>query len=71
MPLQKGSSDETVSHNIGELINAGHDPDQATAIAYSEAGRNKHLTRKTLKYMGLIKNEPYMSQMVKRWKRVW
>lgn len=38
MPLQKGSSQETISKNIEELINAGHSPDQAKAIAYKEAG---------------------------------
>lgn len=38
MPLQKGSSQETISKNIEELITAGHSPDQAKAIAYKEAG---------------------------------
>ncbi len=37
MPLSQGSSQETISHNIGELISAGHEPDQAAAIAYNEA----------------------------------
>lgn len=60
MPLQKGSSDETVSHNIGELISSGRDPDQAAAIAYSEAGKDKSLiTKKTLKYMGFKTNQVY------------
>ncbi len=38
MPLKKGSSQEVISANIKELINAGHSPDQAKAIAYREAG---------------------------------
>ena len=38
MPLEKGSSKETISKNIEELIKAGHPPDQAKAIAYREAG---------------------------------
>lgn len=37
MPLQKGTSGEIISANIGELISAGHSPDQATAIAQSYA----------------------------------
>lgn len=41
MPLLKGSSHETISANIAELIAAGHPPDQAAAIAYKEAGVSK------------------------------
>lgn len=37
MPLQSGSSQETIGENIAELINAGHDPQQAAAIAYKKA----------------------------------
>lgn len=37
MPLTKGSSPETISQNIGELIRAGHEPAQAAAIAYRVA----------------------------------
>jgi hypothetical protein len=40
MPLQKGSSQATISANIAELIRAGHPPKQAAAIAYSEAGKS-------------------------------
>ncbi len=40
MPLAKGSSQKTISHNIGELINAGHPAKQAEAIAYREAGES-------------------------------
>lgn len=38
MPLKKGSSRADIEANIAELIKAGHDPDQAEAIAYREAG---------------------------------
>lgn len=41
MPLKPGKSQGVISHNIGELIRAGHDPKQASAIAYSHA-RGKH-----------------------------
>lgn len=37
MPLKKGSSREVIEANIKELIEAGHEPDQAEAIAYKEA----------------------------------
>ena len=38
MPLEKGSSREVIQRNIKELIASGHDPKQAAAIAYKEAG---------------------------------
>ncbi len=41
MPLAKGSSEKIISKNIEELINAGHSPDQAAAIAYSNSGEAK------------------------------
>lgn len=37
MPLKPGKSPKVISENIGELVNAGHDPKQAAAIAYSQA----------------------------------
>lgn len=37
MPLQQGTTGEAISANIGELINAGHPPAQAAAIAYRYA----------------------------------
>ena len=37
MPLEAGSSRETISHNIATEIRAGKDPKQAAAIAYSKA----------------------------------
>jgi len=41
MPLEKGSSNEVVGHNIAELRHAGHPENQAIAIAMHEAGRSK------------------------------
>jgi 8-oxo-dGTP pyrophosphatase MutT (NUDIX family) len=41
MPLEKGSSNETIGHNIAELRKAGHPEDQSIAIAMREAGRSK------------------------------
>ena len=41
MPLEKGSSNEVVGHNIAELRAAGHPEDQSVAIAMKEAGRSK------------------------------
>jgi hypothetical protein len=37
MPLKSGSSQETISSNIGTEIRHGKDPKQAAAIAYSKA----------------------------------
>jgi len=37
MPLSKGKSQKTISHNISEMISAGHPRDQAIAAALSTA----------------------------------
>ena len=37
MPLEKGSSQETIGHNIAEMRKAGHPEDQAVAAAEREA----------------------------------
>jgi len=39
MPLEKGSSQETISRNIATEIRAGKPPKQAAAIAYNVAGK--------------------------------
>lgn len=44
MPLAEGSSRETIASNIKEMIRAGHDPKQAAAAAYREAGEDCDLT---------------------------
>ena len=41
MPLRQGSSQEDISANIKELIESGHDPKQAEAIAYRVAGKSR------------------------------
>lgn len=41
MPLKKGSSQKTISHNIAEMIKAGHPRLQAVAAAFNEAGKSR------------------------------
>ncbi len=56
MPLSSGSSDAVVSHNIAEMIKAGHPKDQAAAAAYRKAGKKG--ARLTAKAAGLLRNKP-------------
>lgn len=46
MPLKSGKSDKAVSENIRTLISEGRKPEQAAAIAYSNAGRSKKKGKK-------------------------
>jgi hypothetical protein len=41
MPLLSGSDKETISHNIAEMVKAGHPRDQAIAAAMHKAGKSK------------------------------
>lgn len=46
MPLKKGSSKETVSYNIKELMDTGRPQKQAVAIALRQAGVAKKPAKK-------------------------
>lgn len=41
MPLLEGDDDETIRRNVAELVRAGHPEDQAVAIAYGVAERDR------------------------------
>ena len=41
MPLKKGSSKETIQHNIREMVHAGHPQTQAVAASLNAAGKGK------------------------------
>ena len=40
MPLKKGTSKETISHNISEMIKAGHPRKQAIAASLAQARKS-------------------------------
>jgi hypothetical protein len=50
VPLKKGSSRETVSQNIKELMASGKPQKQAIAISLKEAGLSKYMKWNPLRY---------------------
>ena len=50
MPLHKGSSNETRSSNIAEMIRSGHPRDQAAAAAYAQQRKSKGKHKKHRKH---------------------
>lgn len=56
MPLKPGRSQSVISHNIGELVNAGHPTDQAAAIAYANARRKTQKPKELVSPTGLPLN---------------
>ncbi|SDH09729.1 ADP-ribose pyrophosphatase YjhB, NUDIX family [Paraburkholderia phenazinium] len=58
MPLEQGSSREAICHNIATEINAGKDPKQAAAIAYSEAGESRHDSVMSANCAGILFRAP-------------
>ncbi len=51
MPLEKGSSEAVISHNIKTEIEAGKDPKQSAAIAYHEAGKDSAIKAAGIMYI--------------------
>ena len=48
MPLKSGSSDADVSHNIKEMVKAGHPKDQAIAASLKKAGKSNRESRRAM-----------------------
>lgn len=61
MPLIAGSSPEIISHNIGEMVRAGHPENVAVAAAYANARKHgdgeKHIAK--AKRPGLHPDHPF------------
>lgn len=56
MPLKKGSSKNTISQNIRELVHSGYPPRQAQAISLRKAGKKR--LKKRRKKLADVYREP-------------
>jgi hypothetical protein len=54
MPLSKGTSNNARQENVKREINAGKDPKQAVAIAYSQQRENKKRKHRMHDVMSLV-----------------
>jgi hypothetical protein len=71
MPLTKGHSQKTISHNIEEMIHAGHPKDQAVAAALNTARHSKahggpHMPRVPKPHFGHLHVGPIHSPVAGR-----
>ena len=58
MPLTPGKSQKTISHNISEMIQAGHPHDQAVAAALDTARHTKAFGGPMPKFMEKSVKQP-------------
>jgi hypothetical protein len=64
MPLLPGNDPNIISHNIGEMIKAGHPEDQAVAAAYSNARKhNEHAAMTKDAHDHLTQSYPNFSKL--------
>lgn len=57
MPLEHGSSEEAIGHNISEMEAAGHPHDQAVAAALNEADEAKKKDKRELVALYLLSQQ--------------
>lgn len=70
MPLETGSSKEAFSHNVAELVKAGHKQSQALAIAYKEK-EGHDASDGTIKAAGIMYIEDNSVLLLKRLDGSW
>jgi len=63
MPLTPGKSQKTISHNISEMIQAGHPHDQAVAAALDTARHTKAFGGPMPKFMEKSVKQPKMPRL--------